>query len=106
MAIPNLKYMVGGAGWAVGRPQSMELPPGTVVDTSLAAWAALAGMVPIDAIMLDQQTYDYATSSNGVIGLGYDVARVIAGPGVVSAALDQSDGVDWWSKPSHQEPKR
>jgi hypothetical protein len=105
MAIPFLKFMVTGQGWPVGNPSRL-IPAGTVVDTSLPAWAALAGMAPIDAIMLDQQTYDWATSSNGVIGLGYDVARVIAGPGVVSAALDQSDGVDWWSKPSHKEPQR
>jgi hypothetical protein len=62
MAIPNLKFMVSGAGWPVSKPVSMIIPAGTIVDTSQAAWAALARMVPENAIMLDQQTYDYATS--------------------------------------------
>jgi hypothetical protein len=52
---------------------------------------------PIDAIALTQVTYDWMTSSNGVIGLGYPTWRVAAGPGVVSAALD-SDVGDWWSR--------
>jgi hypothetical protein len=102
MAIPNLRYMVSGAGFAVAKPQSMVLAPGTVVDTSQPGWGFLAAVAPpIDAIMLSQQTYDYVTSSNGVIGLGYDTARVLCGPGVVSAALDRDIG-DYWSKPQHQ----
>jgi hypothetical protein len=102
MAAPNLKYMVAGQGWAVSRPQSMVLAPRTVVDTSQAQWSALAGMVPVDAIMLDQQTYDFATSSNGVIGLYLDVNRVRCGPGVQSTALDPPTG-DYWNRPSHPE---
>ena len=106
MAIPALKYQVGGQGFAVARPQSMLIPSGTVVDTSLAQWSALSGVAPpIDAIMLTQATYDYVTSSNGAIGLGYDTARVLCGPGVISAALDRDVG-DYWSKPQHQQPQR
>jgi hypothetical protein len=104
MSIPALKYQIGGHGWPVSQPQSMLIPPSTVVDTSLPAWSFLAAVAPpIDAIMLTQQTYDYATSSNGVIGLGYDTARVLCGPGVVSAALDRDVG-DYWSKPQHKPP--
>jgi hypothetical protein len=98
---PNLKYMISGAGWAISRPQSMVLPPGTVVDTSQAAWAALSGMAPVDAIALDQVTYNFMTSSNGVSGLYLDVNRVGCGPGVVSAALDRDQG-DYWEKPNHR----
>jgi hypothetical protein len=105
MSIPTLRYMVSGAGWPVSKPLSMIIPPGTVVDTSQARWAALAGMMPIDAIALDQQTYESATSSNGVMGLYLDVNRVQCGPGVVSAALDRDIG-DWWSKPLHKPPQR
>jgi hypothetical protein len=104
MAIPNLKFMVSGAGWPVSKPQSMIIPAGTVVDTSQPAWAALAGMVPQDAIPRDQVTNDYMVSK-GMNGLYLDPNRVICGPGVVSAALDRDVG-DYWSKPQHQEPKR
>jgi hypothetical protein len=84
----------------------MVIPPSTVIDTSLGQWSFLATVAPpIDAIMLSQSTYDYCTSSNGVIGLGYDTARVRCGPGVQSTALDRDQG-DYWSKPQHQEPKR
>jgi hypothetical protein len=92
MAIPAFKYQVSGQGFAVARPQSMLIPSGTVVDTSLAQWSALSGVAPpIDAIMLTQATYDYCTSSNGVIGLGYAPGRVAVGPGVVSTAPGMPD---------------
>ena len=59
MSIPALKYQVGGRGFAVAQPQSMVIPPSTVVDTSQAAWSWLANVAPpIDAIMLTQATYD------------------------------------------------
>ena len=103
MAIPNLKFMVSGAGWPVSKPQSMIIPAGTVVDTSQAAWSALAGMAPVDAIALDQQTYNWMTSTGGVSGLYLDVNRVGCGPGVVSAALDQGPP-DYWNRPSHKPP--
>ena len=106
MAIPAFKYQVSGQGFAVAQPQSMVIPPTTVVDTSLAQWGFLAGVAPpMDAVMLTQATYDYCTSSNGVIGLGYDTARVLCGPGVQSTALDRDVG-DYWSKPQHQQPQR
>jgi hypothetical protein len=60
-------------------------------------------MAPVDAVALDQQTFDYMTSSNGVIGLYLDVNRVGCGPGVVSTALDRDVG-DYWTKPNHREP--
>ena len=104
MSIPAFKYQVGGQGSAVAQPQSMVIPASTVVDTSLPQWSFLATVAPpIDAIMLTQQTYDYVTSSNGVIGLGYDTARVLCGPGVVSAAVDQPPP-DYWNRPSHKPP--
>jgi len=96
MAIPNLRFQVSGAGWPVSKPQSMIIPAGTVVDTSQPAWAALAGMVPVDAIPLDQVTADWMVSY-GVSGLYLDPNRVRVGPGVVSRALDQP--ADWWSAP-------
>ena len=98
MAIPNLKYMVAGngvGGWPVSEPQSMVIPAGTVIDTSLGQWAFLAAVPPpVDAIALTQQTFDYMTSSNGVIGLNHDPNRVGCGPGVISTALDRDVG-DW-----------
>jgi hypothetical protein len=101
MAIPNLKFMVSGAGWPVSKPISMIIPAGTVVDTSQPAWAALAGMVPIDAVPLDQVTADYMVGY-GMIGLYYDPGRVRCGPGVVSRAVDQP--ADWWNAPQHRPP--
>jgi hypothetical protein len=103
MAAPNLKYMVSGAGFPVSKPQSMLIPVGTVVDTSQPQWAFLAGMAPVDAIALDQQTYNYMTSTGGVSGLYLDPNRVGCGPGVVSAAVDKDVG-DYWNKPNHREP--
>jgi hypothetical protein len=80
----------------------MIIPARTIVDTSLAQWAALAGMVPQDAIPLDQVTNDWMVSY-GVMGLYLDPNRVICGPGVVSRAVDRDVG-DWWSKPGHKPP--
>jgi hypothetical protein len=106
MPIPNLKYQVSGSGWAVSKPISMLIPAATIVDTSQPQWAALRGTAPIDAIALDQISYDWMTSTNGQIhGLGFDVNRVQCGPGVVSAALDRGDR-DYWEKPQHREPRR
>jgi hypothetical protein len=86
MPIPNLKYQVGGGGWAVGNPSRL-IPPGTIVDTSQPGWAALRGMAPVDAVALNQITFDWMTSSNGQLyGLGYAPGRVACGPGVVSTA--------------------
>jgi hypothetical protein len=86
MAIPALKYMISGQGWPIGKPISQELPPCTVVDTSLPQWAALATVPPpVDAIALTQVTADWMTSTNGQLGLNYDPNRVAVGPGVVSA---------------------
>jgi hypothetical protein len=104
MAIPNLKYQVSGAGFPVAQPISQILSAGTIVDTSQAQWAWLASVPPpVDAIALTQQTFDYMTSSNGVVGLYLDVNRVRVGFGVVSTALDQ--GSDYWSRPSHKPPQ-
>jgi hypothetical protein len=61
LSIPNLKYQVGGQGWAVGNPSRL-IPAGTVIDTSQAQWSALRGMAPVDAVALDQITYDFMTS--------------------------------------------
>jgi hypothetical protein len=53
--IPALRYQVGGAGFPVAQPQSMVIPVGTIVDTSLPEWAWLANVAPpIDAIALDR----------------------------------------------------
>jgi hypothetical protein len=104
MAIPVLKYMVSGGGFAVSRPISQIIPAGTVIDTSQAAWSALADVPPpVDAVALTQATFDYMTSSNGVIGLMHDRNRVRVGPGVVSTALDKDVG-DYWNKPQHRPP--
>jgi hypothetical protein len=93
---------VSGQGWPVSKPISMIIPPGTIVDTSLPQWSALRGTAPVDAIALDQCTYDFMTSTGGQIyGLGFDVNRVAVGPGVVSRALDRSDR-DYWEKPQHR----
>jgi hypothetical protein len=105
LSIPNLKYQISGAGWPVGNPSRL-IPAGTIIDTSLPQWSALAGPMPADAIALDQVTADWATSTNGQIhGLNYERGRVRCGPGVVSPALDQATS-DYWEKPNDLEPKR
>jgi hypothetical protein len=60
---------------------------GTIIDTSTVEWESLAWVPPpMDAMALDQVTYDYMTS-----GLGYPVGKVRAGPGVVSKASPPAD---------------
>jgi hypothetical protein len=85
----------------VSVPISMIIPPGTIVDTSQPAWAALAGTAPVDGIPLDQVTADWMVSYGTAQGLYYDPARVRVGPGVVSRAVDQPTS-DWWEKPNHR----
>jgi hypothetical protein len=84
MAIPTLKYQIGNPiGWPVNGG-ALLIPPSTIIDTSTTAWAFLANVPPpIDAIPLDQLTYNYMTNSNGVIGCGYFYWQVKPGPGVV-----------------------
>jgi hypothetical protein len=83
MALPTLRYQIGGAGWPVNGG-ALLLTSGTLIDTSLPQWAFLASTPPpIDAIAQDQATWNYMTSSNGVVGLcGYPAWRVNAVPGV------------------------
>jgi hypothetical protein len=68
MAFPTLKYQIAGGGWPVNGG-SLLLAPATIVDTSQPQWSFLASTPPpIDAIALDQTTWNFMTSSNGVIG--------------------------------------
>jgi hypothetical protein len=77
MAVPALKYAVGQNGWAAG---GHWLDRGTVVDTSV--WLEFANVVPpIDAVPLNQQTYNWFVSK-GVVGLGYPYERVAVVAGV------------------------
>jgi hypothetical protein len=72
-----MKYQIAGAGWPVG---ARLIEAGTIIDTSTVEWASLVWVPPpMDAIALDQVTYDYMTSR-----LGYPVGKVRAGPGVVA----------------------
>jgi len=74
-----LKYIVSQLGWAVDGGR-IDLPPGTLVDTSLDQWAWLAAEgvgPPKDAVPLNQYTYDYMTNNNGIIGLGYHYWEVM-----------------------------
>jgi hypothetical protein len=59
-----MKYQVAGAGWPLG---ARLIEAGTIIDTSTIEWASLA-WVPMDAIALDQVTYDCMTDPLGVSG--------------------------------------
>ena len=73
MAAPALKYAIGQNGWA--GPNGHWLDRGTVVDTGVCL--EFAGvMPPIDAVPLNQQTYDFMT-------LSYPYWQVAVGPGIV-----------------------
>jgi hypothetical protein len=79
-----MKYQIAGPGWPVG---ARLIEAGTIIDTSTVEWASLAWVPPpMDAIALDQLTYDYMTGR-----LGYPVSKVRAGPGVASKALPPAD---------------
>jgi hypothetical protein len=82
----QMKYQIAER-WPVG---SRLIEADTVIDTTLAGWVSLSWVPPpMDAIALDQVTYDYMTSR-----LGYPVSKVRAGPGVVSKALPLAKD-DW-----------
>jgi hypothetical protein len=79
-----MKYQVAGDGWPVG---ARLIEAGTIIDTATVEWASLAWVPPpMDAIALDQATYDYMTGR-----LGYPVSKVRAGPGVASKTLPPAD---------------
>jgi hypothetical protein len=79
-----MKYQIAGGGWPVG---ARLIEAGTIIDTSTVEWARLAWVPPpMDAIALDQVTYDYMTGR-----LGYPVSKVRAGPGVVSKSSPPAD---------------
>jgi hypothetical protein len=62
---------------------SFAIPASTVIDTSLQESQWLAGIgPPLGAIALDQFTWNFMTSTNGIIGLGYVPQLVRPGPGV------------------------
>jgi hypothetical protein len=78
----GLLYVVGGLGWAVNGGL-WDYPPGTLIDTTLPQYQFLVGEgPPIDALPLNQYTYDFMTS-NGVNGCGYTYYRVAVSPGIV-----------------------
>jgi hypothetical protein len=85
----NLLYLVSGQGWDV-RGGLIFLRPGTMVDMNTPRWAFLADQdgPPIDAVALNQYTYDYMTNNNGVIGLGYPYWAVRYGSDVIPIAGD------------------
>jgi hypothetical protein len=79
-----MKYQITGAGWPIG---ARLIEAGTIIDTSRIEWANLRWVPPpVDAIALDQATYDYMTGR-----LGYPISKVRAGPGVVSKASPSAD---------------
>jgi hypothetical protein len=83
-----MKYQIAES-WPVG---SRLIEADTVIDTTLPEWVSFLWVPPpMDAIALDQVTYDYMTSR-----LGYPVSKVRAGPGVVSKALPPAD--ERWSR--------
>jgi hypothetical protein len=79
-----MKYQIGPAGWPIGE---RLIKAGTIIDTSMIEWANLRWVPPpMDAIALDQATYDYMTGR-----LGYPISKVQAGPGVISKPLSSAD---------------
>jgi hypothetical protein len=92
MAIPALKYAVGPQGWNAAGGHWLD--PGTLVDTSV--WLEFANVVPpMDAIPLNQQTYDWFVS-NKVVGLGYPYWRVAVVAGVVGVMPPASNAGGGW----------
>jgi len=67
----TIQFLVSGLGWAVTGSR-IDLMPGTFVDFSDPRWAFLLDQngPPIDAVALNQLTYDFMTS-NDVVGLSY-----------------------------------
>jgi hypothetical protein len=66
-------------GWFVGQ---FLIPPGTIIDNSLAQWAWVGSGIPLDAVALSQDAYDYMCDAHGTIGLGYPYWLVRYAPGI------------------------
>jgi hypothetical protein len=80
LGLPNLKYQLV-TGFLVNQ---WFIPPATIIDTSRQEFAWLFNVLPpMDAIPLDQATYQFFTSSGGTIGCGYPYWAVRYGPNVV-----------------------
>jgi hypothetical protein len=96
-----MKYFVGPQGWEVRAPGNIGrrfIEPGTLIDDSLAQWAFVASQgPPIDALPVDQATYDAMLRSPALGGLGYEYFRVRPfGAGIVLSG--PGTGGDYWSK--------
>jgi hypothetical protein len=78
--VVSIRYAVGPHGWALSYPHGW-LDAGTVID-----WMERPGFCwvppPIDAIPLNQYTYDWMTSNNGRVGLGYFYTTIAVVDGV------------------------
>jgi hypothetical protein len=102
-----MKYLIGSHGWEVRQPGIGRrfLEPGTLVDQALPYWSFVVGQgPPIDAVAYDQAAYDMMVASPVNGGLGYDPARVQFYP--TAGIVPVGAVADWWSDPSHLEPKR
>lgn len=82
-----MRYIVGGRGWPArqGNGGVLFIAAGTFIDDGLLPDLALEGPPP-DAVPLDLATYQYMTSTGGVVGKGYppwqvDTRLIGTGPG-------------------------
>ena len=80
-ATVSIRYAVGPHGWPCGNRGPIDA--GTVIDWMNPRWWEFVNVpAPIDAIPLNQYTYDWMTSNNGRVGLGYFYTTIAVVDGV------------------------
>ena len=78
-----MRYSIGSYGWFA--PDGAWYAPGAVIDDAIVV--SLAGLgPPIDALPLDQITYNYMISYQ-IVGRGYPPSQVRGAPGVVRVGV-------------------
>jgi hypothetical protein len=81
--VQSIRYAVGPHGWALGYPHGW-LDAGTIIDTMQPRWFDFLTIPPpIDAVPLNQYTYDWFVSAHGRVGQGYPYWTTAEVPGVV-----------------------
>jgi hypothetical protein len=97
-----MKYLIGPLGWecrqaGVGR---RWIEPGTFVDDSLPYWSFVLGQggPPVDALPMDQATYDAFVRPQSQGGLGYEYWRVRPYPYAGIVLSGPGSGYDYWAQ--------
>src|SRR5215475_1767433 len=77
--IQSVSFLVSRLGWAINGGL-IDFPSGTAINKDQPQYQFVDGLgPPIDAIPLNQYTYDLMVNNNGVIGLGYPYWAVTPG---------------------------